>query len=482
MSKAAVHTKPANTHNATRSNASTLQRQHSLGAHVCIQREASELGVQPHAPALVRQVINSPGQPLDPETRSLMEPRLGHDFSGVRVHTDREAAESARAISANAYTAGEHVAFAPGRYSPGTVSGLQLIAHELMHVAQQAEGPVAGTPVGGGVQVSHPEDRFERSAECRNENASVHNRAQAPVSSSFTNDVFVQRQIFNTGTASDIGAFGALAGIGAGIWSAISAERQADIAKEALGVSKDQLSEAREQNRVGRLALGVSERQAEAAENPPVPVPTTGGIVINNGSGHGDIQSSTAPKGTAAKEGNETESRWQLLRVSQGRNNFATFVATIRHNGRDILGGNFEDGESKGYLGGSEGSNLSLSLKATPAAAVPGPRPKSPIASVRILASGTNSTPRTRDGRQLPGYQLQRFSGNIRANAAGGLDAPPFSVNPGGQPQVTGDGKSMPVVDINLENTSGPATPPVSPEWEAGVRPGTSAATGGSRK
>ena len=46
-----------------------------------------------------------PGRPLDPAARAFMEPRLGHDLSQVRVHTDARAAESARAVHALAYTA-----------------------------------------------------------------------------------------------------------------------------------------------------------------------------------------------------------------------------------------------------------------------------------------------------------------------------------------------------------------------------------------
>jgi hypothetical protein len=67
-----------------------------------------------------------------------MEKRFGHDFSQVRIHTDGRASESARSVSAKAYTVGEHVAFAAGRYAPGTPAGERLIAHELAHVRQQA--------------------------------------------------------------------------------------------------------------------------------------------------------------------------------------------------------------------------------------------------------------------------------------------------------------------------------------------------------
>src|SRR5713226_8961133 len=46
-------------------------------------------------PPIVHEVLRSPGQPLDATTRALMEPRFDYDFSGVRVHTDVRAAESA---------------------------------------------------------------------------------------------------------------------------------------------------------------------------------------------------------------------------------------------------------------------------------------------------------------------------------------------------------------------------------------------------
>jgi len=47
----------------------------------------------------VHEVLHSPGQPLDSATRAFMEPRLGHDFSRVQVHTGAKAAESARAVN-----------------------------------------------------------------------------------------------------------------------------------------------------------------------------------------------------------------------------------------------------------------------------------------------------------------------------------------------------------------------------------------------
>ena len=77
----------------------------------------------PRGARLRANVLRSPGQPLDPTARAYFEPRFGHDFSGVRVHTDSRAAASAGSIGASAYTAGSSIAFAEGRYSPATSSG-----------------------------------------------------------------------------------------------------------------------------------------------------------------------------------------------------------------------------------------------------------------------------------------------------------------------------------------------------------------------
>jgi hypothetical protein len=92
------------------------------------------------APAIVHEVLRSPGQPLDSVTRSFFEPRFGRTLSHIRVHTDAAAAASARAISARAYTRGAHIVFAGGSYQTATATGRHLLAHELAHTAQQEHG------------------------------------------------------------------------------------------------------------------------------------------------------------------------------------------------------------------------------------------------------------------------------------------------------------------------------------------------------
>jgi hypothetical protein len=88
-------------------------------------------------PPVVQRVLETPGQPLDAVTLRDMEGRFGHSFRDVRIHTDSLAAESARAVYAQAYTVGEHIVFDSGRYQPGTPEGRHLLAHELTHTLQQ---------------------------------------------------------------------------------------------------------------------------------------------------------------------------------------------------------------------------------------------------------------------------------------------------------------------------------------------------------
>jgi hypothetical protein len=101
--------------------------------------QAKSVGSAGHeSPANVHQVIRSPGQSLDSKTRESFEPRFRRDFSDVRIHTDSAAGASARRMNALGYTVGRHVVFADGQYSPETMSGRRLLAHELAHVVQQS--------------------------------------------------------------------------------------------------------------------------------------------------------------------------------------------------------------------------------------------------------------------------------------------------------------------------------------------------------
>lgn len=89
------------------------------------------------APTSVHKVLGSSGQALSETTRGFFEPRFGHDFSQVRIHTGPQADKSAREVNAKAYTVGQRIVFAEGQFAPDTSAGRQLLAHELTHVLQQ---------------------------------------------------------------------------------------------------------------------------------------------------------------------------------------------------------------------------------------------------------------------------------------------------------------------------------------------------------
>jgi Domain of unknown function (DUF4157) len=115
-----------------------------------------------NAPPIVHQVLNSPGRPLDASTRSFMEPRFGHDFGRVRVHADMQAARSARAVNALAYTVGSDLVFAQGQYAPHSPEGQRLLGHELTHVVQQSSSTLSAKE---NLQIGSADDALEREAE-----------------------------------------------------------------------------------------------------------------------------------------------------------------------------------------------------------------------------------------------------------------------------------------------------------------------------
>jgi hypothetical protein len=99
---------------------------------------ASATAAQPvHAD--VDDALAGSGRALDAGARRSLEARFGRDFSHVRVHDDARAAATASSIDAAAFTVGEDIAFAPGRYDPSSDEGRRLLAHELAHVVQQDE-------------------------------------------------------------------------------------------------------------------------------------------------------------------------------------------------------------------------------------------------------------------------------------------------------------------------------------------------------
>lgn len=146
----------AHTHGPGCGHGEAVQRSAERDAHThgagCGHQEAVQRSTVP-------DVLRSAGRPLEDSVRADMESRLGADFSDVRVHDDAAARASAEEVGARAYTSGAHVVIGDGGGDRHT------LAHELTHVIQQRQGPVAGTDSGDGLKVSDPSDRFEREAE-----------------------------------------------------------------------------------------------------------------------------------------------------------------------------------------------------------------------------------------------------------------------------------------------------------------------------
>lgn len=116
-----------------RSGPSQLQGQTLSQAEAAQSHNSTEAAVPP----FVNEVLSQEGHPLDTSMRSFMEPRFGVDFGQVRIHANQLAAQSAQAVSARAYTVGNHIVFGAGQYMPDSKASHSLLAHELAHVVQQ---------------------------------------------------------------------------------------------------------------------------------------------------------------------------------------------------------------------------------------------------------------------------------------------------------------------------------------------------------
>jgi hypothetical protein len=106
----------------------------------------------------------SPGRSLEPGVRATMERRLRTPLPDVAVHTGSAAAGLASDLDAAAFTRGSDVYFGAGRYAPGTPAGEALLAHELVHVLQQAAGEV-DDQAGRVVAPDHPSEARAARAE-----------------------------------------------------------------------------------------------------------------------------------------------------------------------------------------------------------------------------------------------------------------------------------------------------------------------------
>ncbi|HJU74030.1 MAG TPA: DUF4157 domain-containing protein [Gemmatimonadaceae bacterium] len=143
----------------------------------------------------MHEVLRAPGNPLDATTRAHMEPRFGHDFSSVRVHSGKKAAASARAVDALAYAVGSHIVFDTGQYAPNTSAGRRLLLHELTHVVQQDKDAPNALPAS--LYVAPDTGPSEHQAR-RSEHGVIEDRRGLTTTPSLPPNV-VQRQAANNG-------------------------------------------------------------------------------------------------------------------------------------------------------------------------------------------------------------------------------------------------------------------------------------------
>jgi hypothetical protein len=83
------------------------------------------------------QSASGSGQSIPDVNRDMFESSMGHDFSGVKVHTDTQSDGLNRDLGARAFTTGSDIFFRQGEYNPESSDGQRLLAHELTHVVQQ---------------------------------------------------------------------------------------------------------------------------------------------------------------------------------------------------------------------------------------------------------------------------------------------------------------------------------------------------------
>jgi hypothetical protein len=118
------------------------------------------------------------GSTLPNEVAERFGEHLRTDLSAVRVHTDAEADAISRSVGAHAFTHGNDIYFASGAYDAGA-SGQRVLAHELAHVAQHANGRFRGA--GAGVQIGRADDPAEADADrTANQVVSALRRAASP--------------------------------------------------------------------------------------------------------------------------------------------------------------------------------------------------------------------------------------------------------------------------------------------------------------
>jgi outer membrane protein OmpA-like peptidoglycan-associated protein len=109
------------------------------------RRADAALGASPTRPIIPRpsapSAVSGTGARLPEGDRAFFEPRFGHDFGRVRIHSGPSAVGMAAAQGARAFATGDDIVLGAEAPPLGTPAGRRLLAHELAHVVQQRVDP-----------------------------------------------------------------------------------------------------------------------------------------------------------------------------------------------------------------------------------------------------------------------------------------------------------------------------------------------------
>lgn len=117
---------------------SELQVQQQAEEEKLLQAKAGPSVMTTVTPSETERIhaLRGGGHPLPTSVRRFFEPRFGHDFQHIRLHTDAAATRLSGTLGAEAFTYGRDIFIGHGRFAPGTLDGQHLLAHELTHVVQ----------------------------------------------------------------------------------------------------------------------------------------------------------------------------------------------------------------------------------------------------------------------------------------------------------------------------------------------------------
>lgn len=152
----------SSTSSGTPSSSKAPGRGSAVAARYAIQRKETGASSVNGATQQLDRARASSGESLPADLQGHLEAALGTGLDGVCVHAGSESSRAAKAIGANAYTEGQDIHFAAGKYDPGSGDGQRLIAHEVAHTVQQfgASASRQAKP-----EISSPGDAHEREAD-----------------------------------------------------------------------------------------------------------------------------------------------------------------------------------------------------------------------------------------------------------------------------------------------------------------------------